>query len=174
VARGNFLDDYEPVEDRLARFWKDHPQGRVHTWPERISEGFDACVFGAWLEAEDGRRLATGFAYEHMTPSGVNKTSHVENCETSAIGRALANAGYAPKGKRPSREEMWKTVELPAPTLPLATPEELQYVRDLAKQAGVTDRIETAIAGQAGGVSAAWVAKASETLLRQLADGVPA
>jgi hypothetical protein len=37
----------------------------------------------------------------------------LENCETSAIGRALANAGYAPKGKRPSREEMTKVVREP-------------------------------------------------------------
>jgi hypothetical protein len=43
-----------------------------------------------------------------VTERGVNATSALENCETSAIGRALANLGYAPKGKRPSREEMLK------------------------------------------------------------------
>jgi hypothetical protein len=60
--------------------------------------------------AEDGVAWATGYAEETVTSRGVNQTSALENCETSAIGRALANAGYAPKGKRPSREEMTKVV----------------------------------------------------------------
>jgi hypothetical protein len=55
---------------------------------------------------------ATGFAEEKDSDRGVNATSALENCETSAIGRALANAGFAAKGKRPSREEMAK-VEKP-------------------------------------------------------------
>jgi arylamine N-acetyltransferase len=50
----------------------------------------------------------------------------LENCETSAIGRALANAGYAPKGKRPSREEMSKV----APNHPA-----LKVVKDQQKPA---------------------------------------
>jgi len=52
----------------------------------------------------------TGLAEEKVTDRGVNSTSALENCETSAIGRALANAGYAAKGKRPSQEEMKKVV----------------------------------------------------------------
>jgi hypothetical protein len=47
-------------------------------------------------------------AEETVQGRGVNATSALENCETSAIGRALANAGYAAKGKRASREEMQK------------------------------------------------------------------
>jgi hypothetical protein len=54
--------------------------------------------------------FSTGLAEEKVTDRGVNQTSALENCETSAIGRALANAGYAAKGKRPSREEMTKVV----------------------------------------------------------------
>ena len=61
-------------------------------------------------DASDGVAWATGYAEETVTSRGVNQTSALENCETSAIGRALANAGYAPKGKRPSREEMSKVV----------------------------------------------------------------
>jgi len=61
-------------------------------------------------DAKDSVAWATGYAEETVTNRGVNQTSALENCETSAIGRALANAGYAPKGKRPSREEMTKVV----------------------------------------------------------------
>jgi hypothetical protein len=66
-------------------------------------------VFKASLYV-DGLLIATGYAEEHVTERGVNSTSHVENCETSAVGRALANAGFAGSdpSKRPSREEMTK------------------------------------------------------------------
>jgi len=60
--------------------------------------------------AADTVAWTTGYAEEKVTDRGVNSTSALENCETSAIGRALANAGYAAKGKRPSREEMSKVV----------------------------------------------------------------
>jgi hypothetical protein len=56
----------------------------------------------------DAHPWTTGFAEETVSTRGVNSTSALENCETSAIGRALANANYASKGKRPSREEMAK------------------------------------------------------------------
>jgi hypothetical protein len=56
----------------------------------------------------DARPWTTGLAEETVQGRGVNATSALENCETSAIGRALANAGYATKGKRASREEMSK------------------------------------------------------------------
>jgi hypothetical protein len=56
----------------------------------------------------DAKPCATGLAFETITEKGVNSTSALENCETSAIGRALANAGFAAKGKRASREEMAK------------------------------------------------------------------
>ena len=103
--------DYEPVEDRLRRFWADHPEGHVTTslvHVERLEGRPVQYVVQASVHAAEGRLLATGYAEEMVGSSNVNKTSALENCETSAIGRALANANYAPKGKRPSREEMAK------------------------------------------------------------------
>ena len=103
--------DYEPVEDRLRRFWADHPEGHVTTslvHVERLEGRPVQYVVQASVHATEGRLLATGYAEEMVGSSNVNKTSALENCETSAIGRALANANYAPKGKRPSREEMAK------------------------------------------------------------------
>jgi hypothetical protein len=102
------LDDYEPVAARHARWLADHPNGRTIT--HMISSpGADICVIRAELWLED-ICIATGYAEEVRGSGNVNRTSHVENCETSAVGRALANAGYAGSdvNKRPSREEMSK------------------------------------------------------------------
>lgn len=100
------LDDYEPVEDRLKRFYADHEDGRVLTTLMSSPDNIATCVFRADLYI--GELLKSqGWAYERDGEGYVNKTSHLENCETSAIGRALANAGYQ-GSKRPSREEMEK------------------------------------------------------------------
>ena len=111
------LDDYEPVAARLDRWLAEKLAGynaSTNDYPRvltrMVSEpGADICVIRAelWL----GENLiATGYAEEVRGSGNVNRTSHVENCETSAIGRALANCGMAGSDmtKRPSREEMSK------------------------------------------------------------------
>jgi len=101
------LDDYETVEERLIKFWKDHEQGRIIT--TLLSGSSSQFIVRAELYKDGGELIwATGLAEETVQGRGVNSTSALENCETSAIGRALANAGYATKGKRASREEMSK------------------------------------------------------------------
>jgi hypothetical protein len=109
------LADYEPVEVRLEKFIKDYPDFRVSTELEVIESNRYIVKAYLFKTATDSVAWATGLAEETVTSRGVNQTSALENCETSAIGRALANAGYAPKGKRPSREEMTKVVKAPAP-----------------------------------------------------------
>jgi hypothetical protein len=102
------LDDYEPVAVRHSRWLAQHPNGRTITHMVSIP-GADVCVIRAELWLEDVC-IATGYAEEVRGAGNVNRTSHVENCETSAVGRALANAGMAGTdvNKRPSREEMMK------------------------------------------------------------------
>jgi hypothetical protein len=102
------LEDYETVEDRLTKFWKDYPDGRIST--QIIEHTLQRFIIQAaiYRTEVDAQPWSTGFAEETVSTRGVNSTSALENCETSAIGRALANAGYASKGKRPSREEMAK------------------------------------------------------------------
>jgi len=104
------LADYEPVEVRLEKFIKDYPSFRIATELEVVEASRYIVKAYLYKDASDGVAWATGYAEETVSSRGVNQTSALENCETSAIGRALANAGYAPKGKRPSREEMSKVV----------------------------------------------------------------
>ena len=104
------LADYEPVEVRLEKFIKDYPSFRIATELEVVEATRYIVKAYLFKDAGDGVAWATGYAEETVSQRGVNQTSALENCETSAIGRALANAGYAPKGKRPSREEMTKVV----------------------------------------------------------------
>jgi hypothetical protein len=138
------LADYEPVEERLARFWTDHPNGRVFT--ELVNGSLDGgsvvVIASIYKEKSDLYPDATGHAQETPGSNPVNKTSWIENCETSAIGRALANMGYAPKGQRPSREEMQKDVQprsKPATQKRWRPNPSQQKVLDTAKDANVDD-----------------------------------
>jgi hypothetical protein len=105
------LEDYEPVEVRLEKFWKDNPDGRIYTeLLESTATRF--VVFSSIYRTEaDAHPWATGLASETIADRGMLASSALEICETSSLGRALANAGYSAKvkggnGKRPSREEM--------------------------------------------------------------------
>jgi len=107
------IEDYEPVAERLDRFWKTHDQdGRVET--ELISHINGHYIVKAIIWVGD-RQVATGLADEHTEAKGVNARNALENAESSALGRALANFNFQPKRNgqnvanlRPSREEMVK------------------------------------------------------------------
>jgi len=105
------LEDYETVEERLIKFWKEHPDGQIHTKLVASSASQYIVEASIFRTEADPRPWTTGLAEETVQGRGVNATSALENCETSAIGRALANAGYATKGKRASREEMSKVAK---------------------------------------------------------------
>lgn len=105
------MADYEPVETRLARAHADRDDLRIIT--ELVMHDEKAVIYKATIyksgdDLEHNRPWATGWAQESIGSSNITRTSWLEVCETSAIGRALANAGYAPKGARASREEMGK------------------------------------------------------------------
>ena len=102
------LEDYETVEERLEKFWKEHPDGRIDTTLVESTLQRFIVKASIYRTEVDAQAWTTGYAEETVSTRGVNATSALENCETSSIGRALANAGYASKGKRPSRSEMSK------------------------------------------------------------------
>ena len=103
MARFN-LDDYEMVKDRIPLFLEEYPEGRINT--EVISENngvtMKAYLYKNLEEQVSCAPLSTGIARE--VPGG-HIDKYYENCETSAIGRALANINLY-SGDRPSFEEM--------------------------------------------------------------------
>lgn len=104
------INDYETVEVRLGKYIADYPDFMVHTELVEATATRFIVLAKIFRTCVDAQPFATGLAYETITDRGVNQTSALENCETSAIGRALANAGYAAKGKRPSQSEMAKVI----------------------------------------------------------------
>ncbi len=106
------LDNYETVEDRLKIFWKDNPNGRVSTEVVHLTDDGTCITVKAqiFIDKDDTNAVSTGIAQETKGQGGfANKDAWAENCETSAIGRALANWKYQGSNKaRPSREEMSK------------------------------------------------------------------
>lgn len=143
------LEDYEPVEDRIKKFYKDYPDGRILTKIE--SDDGERIIIKASLykgikyssgPIEDSV-WTTGLAEEVRGEGFVNKASAVENCETSAIGRALANANYAGR-KRASREEMEK-VERQTETkdkTAVLNSEQVAKLMSLAKMKGAATKEE--------------------------------
>jgi hypothetical protein len=102
------LESYETVESRLVKFWIDHPNGRIFTDLVFHDERRFIVKSEIYFDKDDVNPTATGYAEEIVGASPVNRTSALENGETSSIGRGLSNCGYASQGKRPSREEMEK------------------------------------------------------------------
>ena len=101
------LDDYEPVDERIVKFWAKYAEGKIET--DLVFNDGITFIIKAWGYRNDGTLIATGYADETKSEKGVNANFALPNAETSAIGRMLANAGFAAKvGKRPSREEMSK------------------------------------------------------------------
>lgn len=119
------LENYETVQQRIDAFWVKHPEGRILTEVVYRDEKTFVVRAEIYLSYDHDEPAATGHAEEIIGSSPVNKTSALENCETSAIGRALRIGGV---GREASREEMEK-VQRRAQTL--ALPELLEYMTPL-------------------------------------------
>ena len=100
------LSQYETVDERLHKWWKEFPDGRLETEVVEASNTRFIVICKLYRTEADQKPYATGIASETVSDRGVNANFALPNCETSAIGRAISNAGLSAKGKRPSREEM--------------------------------------------------------------------
>lgn len=100
--------DYAEVPQRVKAFRSLYPQGTISTEIVKIENGM--CVIHA-VAAVDGVILGEGTAYEMEGSSFINKTSYIENCETSAVGRALGFAGFGIDAGIASYEEVMNAKE---------------------------------------------------------------
>jgi hypothetical protein len=110
------LSQYETVDTRIHKFWAEHKaDGRLETRLVEVVRDDNGRPLQYVMEAKvwvGDRLMANGFAEEVVGGSPVNKTAALENCETSSLGRALANAGYSKEKFRASMTEMTKAERL--------------------------------------------------------------
>lgn len=102
---GYDVNDYVQVNERIEKFYEEYPEGSIQTEIYSIENGVVIFKAYAYRDRED-TRPATGHAYEKEGSSFINKTSYIENCETSAVGRALAMLGFEIKKSIASKEEV--------------------------------------------------------------------
>lgn len=98
--------EYSEVSERLLLFRAAHPDYTIDS--DLIEYGTERVVVKARISDGNGHLIATGLAEETRSASSINKVSAVENCETSAVGRALAFFGLAGTGPMASADEMLK------------------------------------------------------------------
>jgi hypothetical protein len=129
--RGNAIQDYVTVAERIEKFYQRHENGRIvtHIIEHDAERGFILMRAEIYRSIDDALPAATGHAYEFKSEGYVQRTSYIEVCETSCVGRALAMAGFEVRRGIASREEMEKATraaradaarekEKPAPTPP--------------------------------------------------------
>lgn len=139
------LNEYETVDERIQRFRRDNPKARIEC--ELLSSAGDVGATRWVVKArvyrdEEGPVAGEGHAFEVDGDRGANRTSALENCETSAVGRALANAGYS-GSRRTTREEMSKTLipELKDRIAAAQSKDDTRKVWNDARTNGVLDQV---------------------------------
>lgn len=138
--------DYAEVNQRIKAFRMVYPQGSIVT--NMVSNHNGTCVFEARIYSEPDKKdlLATGTAYEKEGSTFINKTSYIENCETSAIGRALGIAGFGIDTSIASAEEVKNAIANQQEKKKLikpATPEQLKILSKVFSEPDELDKLLT-------------------------------
>ena len=124
--------DYAEVNQRIKAFRMVYPMGTIRT--EMLSNENGVCIFKATVTDENGDCLATGTAYEKENSTFINKTSYIENCETSAVGRALGIAGFGIDTSVASAEEVQNAMaNQEEKEVPKATPKQIEMINSLVE-----------------------------------------
>jgi hypothetical protein len=105
-------DQYATVAERIELFYARYPEGRINTDLVGRADGEITFKARIYRSAAETLAAATGWASEREGDGDINTVACLENTETSAVGRALANLGFTASSKRPSREEMEKAVRV--------------------------------------------------------------
>ena len=133
---GYDVNDYVQVNERIEKFYERYPEGSIQTEIQSIVDGVVIFKAYAYRDRED-TRPATGHAYEKENSSFINKTSYIENCETSAVGRALAMLGFEIKKSIASKEEVENAKLQQQPTK--ISSQQLDILLKLLVDKGITD-----------------------------------
>lgn len=126
---------YAAVPARVQAFRQICPNGSIKT--EIISLDDGVVTMMTTIKDEFGNTLATGFAQEKESASYINKTSYIENCETSAVGRALGFIGLGSESSMASAEEMVNAMTNQSATPATITEEEQQVLKNLCAKRGL-------------------------------------
>jgi len=102
--------DYVEVNERIKAFWQLCPEGKIETTIVTLQDGMCVMRASVYENRSDEEPRATGIAYEKEGSTFINKTSYIENCETSAVGRALGNAGIGIDTSVASAEEVQNAI----------------------------------------------------------------
>lgn len=123
--------DYAEVNQRIKAYRMVYPNGTIRTKLAKLENGI--CVFMAEVTNNDGEVIATGTAYEKENSTFINKTSYIENCETSAVGRALGMAGFGIDTSVASAEEVANVIENQKEDkkVILATENQIKMIKDM-------------------------------------------
>ncbi|MEO6055926.1 MAG: hypothetical protein ABI860_00060 [Gemmatimonadales bacterium] len=157
-------DNYAPVAERIELFYERFPTGRILT--DLVQQTPQEIVFRAsvYRAAEDREPAATGWAAERVGDGEVNAVACLENTETSAIGRALANLGFLAARLRPSAEEVAKAAR--ARTRLGAEPDLLSLLRTAERAGLAAARAEALRTRVARGLPPAELAEVQHELRR--------
>ena len=123
--------EYAQVNERVKAFRMVHPLGTIQTKIIALENG--VVTMQTEILDEDGRLLATGYAQEKETSSFINKTSFIENCETSAVGRALGMCGFGIDTSICSAEELQNAMKNQGETLDDLMKKAIEERRKLAE-----------------------------------------
>ena len=113
-GKQNVMDNYVTVAERIEKFYARYPEGRIITsiLEHDAERGFILMRADIYRSPDDAQPAATGHAFEYRDSGFVQKTSYIEVCETSSVGRALALCGFEVKRGIASREEMEKQARM--------------------------------------------------------------
>ena len=137
---------YIEVNQRIKAFRMVYPTGTIQT--EMLSNENGVCIFKATVGNENVI-LGTGTAYEKDNSSFINKTSYIENCETSAVGRALGMAGFGIDTSIASAEEVQNAI-MQQDDDKVIDKSQVQALNKSIENANIKDDVVELILGQYG------------------------